>query len=94
MNDRLEATVMKRFTTTLGPLLCLGLLFTVGAQAVVPSAAELEETREWVGARFEGKANVKTNGPSADANRGQMFAPEPPFSFVYGGRPSSELLFR
>jgi len=51
--------------------------FSVGGKAVSPSRGELEHAREWA------RTNFSTMGPAAKL---------PPFSFVYGGKPSSALL--
>ena len=51
--------------------------FSVGSKAVSPSRGELEHAREWA------RTNFSTMGPAAKL---------PPFSFVYGGKPSSALL--
>jgi alpha-galactosidase len=55
----------------------VSLSFSVGGKAVSPSRGELDQAREWIGANFS------TMGPAAKL---------PPFSFVYGNKPSSALL--
>jgi alpha-galactosidase len=73
-------------------LLCVELMLVPGTMAVVPSTDELEDARKWVGARFEGKADTRTNAPLAEDTQSKLFRGVVPFSFVFDGRPSSELL--
>lgn len=71
-------------------LRCLILLTLVtgGTKALVfgvnPAPEELTLVRQWVDARFR----------SASANTNELFAAVPPFSFTYGGKPSSDLFSR
>ena len=58
-------------------------LFARPSVATSPRPEELAEARHWAAARFE--AN-----PAAPESR--LFSTTPPFSFVYGGRPSIEWL--
>lgn len=83
---------MKHVSASLVPLLFCSLMLAPGALAVVPSTEELEDARQWVGARFEGKADTHTNAPQAEDTRSKLFRAAAPFSFVFDGRPSSELL--
>ena len=74
------------------PLIIAGLLCILSpqfARAVSPTPAEMAEARRWAAAKFEGVADVKEhdglqNEPSPSV--------EPPFSFVYQGKPSADFL--
>lgn len=57
------------------------------AWAVAPTADEMAEARRWAAAKFEGKQIPA----SSKAGLGS-FTAEPPFSFVYDGKPSAEWL--
>lgn len=78
---------------------------TLGTRAVTVSGEELHEARRWVAARFQGRApapapdpgtGLAVNGSSTENARGgqrlSFFTTDPPFSFVYDGRPSAEAI--
>jgi alpha-galactosidase len=57
-------------------------LISVSVSGVSPEPEELSLARQWAAARFQ------ANPAAADG----LFATVPPFSFVYGGKPSAEIL--
>jgi alpha-galactosidase len=77
---------MKRqFGITLAAVVLFGSIVRAGA--VAPTGDEMAAAQRWAVARFAGlkiEDKVKASGPVASS--------EPPFSFVYGGRPSAEFL--
>ena len=62
----------------LGPVVISWFLLPQCVQAVSPTAAEIEQARQWMAARFETGHGAEDVGPF--------------FSFTYGGKPSTELL--
>ncbi|HOY60441.1 MAG TPA: hypothetical protein PK640_20165, partial [Verrucomicrobiota bacterium] len=78
---------------------------TLGTRAVTVSGDELLDARQWVAARFQGRAPAPAPDPGTglavdasstkNARGGQrlsFFTTDPPFSFVYDGRPSAETI--
>ena len=59
----------------------------VSAGAVVPTAKEMASAQQWAIARFGG-LRMEASGTAS----GPVMSSEPIFSFVYGGRPSAEVL--
>ena len=71
---------------------CL-LLVPFAVQAVIVTPEELNEARQWTAARFTGTVpDIPAAQPVPDWRQTRLFSTNPPFSFVYGGRPSAELL--
>ena len=72
--------------------LCL-LLVPFAGEAVTVTPGELSEARQWAAARFAGTvAGIPADRPLLERREQRLFSTDPPFSFVYGGRPSAELL--
>jgi alpha-galactosidase len=61
-----------------------GVLPLDAAPGLMPTADEMATASRFAAARFEALQSA--------APEGGLFAPEPPFSFLYGGRPSAEFL--
>jgi alpha-galactosidase len=72
----MDIPVKKRIR--LGIVAALWIVSAQSAVAVSPTPAELAEARKWVAVAFE-------NGPTNDSQKR-------PFSFIYDGKPSAELL--
>ncbi len=83
--------------------LCLLLISAPQAQSVIVTPAELAEARRWAAARFEGVLPAAATQSAAEAQKnapggppGQLvdtlYSTEAPFSFVYGGKASADLL--
>ena len=78
------------------PLELLALCLLVApfvAQPVTVTPEELNEARQWAAARFTGTVpDITADRPRQEQRERRLFSTDPPFSFVYGGRPSAELL--
>lgn len=70
-----------------------GVLPDANADSVAPSPAEIAEARRFAAAKFaEPQVALQTSGSATAAVEEALFSGDPPFSFTYNGRPSSEFL--
>lgn len=83
---------MRMRTSPLVPLLLAALLVAPLAMGVAPTPDELSAARQWAAARFQGSQEAPKAQPAPPSEPRAPYVTNAPFSFLYNGRSSAELL--